>query len=958
MNRDFTDVNINNIKEKTGRSVKYFFVFFLLMLILLFAGNISSASTGVGNAQNPDIKAAYLNLPLHFIRNEGQLDSKVLFYEKGIERSTYFAKDGIYLSLMKKDDAEYLKISPVEGNLETKVSGENIMPGIVNYFAGNEQRKWKTNMPVYRQITYRNVYKNIDIKYYGNNSQLEHDIMVMPGGDPSQLKFRCAGITGLLINDAGDLVIAQNNRELRHRKPYIYQEINGKRIEIQGSFHLYDKNTYGFQVASYDKDHTLIIDPVLEYSTYLGGSDLEWGYDLAIDNTGNVYIAGFSSSMDFPVQNAVQPKYGGGNWDVFVAKIDPAGKGLIYSTLLGGSGHDSAKGIAVDSSGNAYISGYTKSEDFPVKGAIQPKAGGKSDAFLVKLNPDGNALVYSTYVGGSDDDEANQIALDPAGNVYITGDTSSADFPLKNALQPKIGGKADAYVTKINPAGDAIVYSTYFGGTKIERGSSITIDVSGNACITGDTASPDLPVKNALQPKLSGKIDVFVAKINSAGDNLVFSTYLGGSDYDEAYGIASDPSGNIYLSGNTDSKDFPVQYPLQPKHAGNYDVFLTKINSAGDKIIYSTFLGGSDKDENYALALDKADNVYLTGYTVSDDFPLKNPLNQKEAGKGDAFISKIDSTGKLLLYSTYMGGSRLDFCSGIAVDKEGSVYLTGYTASPDFPLKGSFQSNIKGARDAFASKLNSKEMVAADLSVAMTSSPLIVEPGKNITYTIMIANKGTDKATGVTLINALPENMSFVPDKTLPQGICSQEENKEITCKIADLAPAAEAVLSIVAKVEADGSEPNTVTVVSEIFDPNKDNNTASQEIVTNYAMYSLEISITGSGTVNAGEIQCPEDCAGTYRVDTVVPLIAKPFAVGWAFDHWTGDLTGFANPGSIDMTADKTVNAVFTVDVDEDGIPDSRDNCLFVPNPDQSDSNKNGVGDACEEVAEPEIKK
>lgn len=956
MNIDFLPVNTDNIKKKEGRSEKYFFVLFLFMISLLFAGNISSASTGFAAAPEQGIKAVYRTLPLQFIKNEGQLGSKVLFYEKGIERSTYFAKDGIYLSLMRSDNTGYLKISPVEGNPEPEVSGEHILPGIVNYLSGNEQRKWKTNLPAYKQIAYRNVYKNIDIKYYGNNSQLEHDIIVMPGGDPSQVKFTCAGITGLLINDDGDLVIAQNGSELRHRKPYIYQEINGKRIEVQGSFHLYDKNTYGFQVASYDKDHTLIIDPVLEYSTYLGGSDLEWGYDLATDNAGNVYIAGFSSSIDFPLHNALQPQYGGGNWDVFVAKINPAGNGLVYSTLLGGSGHDSAKGIVVDSAGNAYIAGYTKSEDFPVKGAIQPKIGGRSDAFVAKLNPDGNALVYSTYIGGSDDDEANQIALDPAGNVYVTGDTSSPDFPVKGAIQPKIGGKADAYVTKINPAGDAIVYSTYFGGTKKERGSSITIDVSGNACITGDTASRDMLVKNAFQPKLSGKIDVFVAKINPAGDTLVFSSYLGGSDYDEAYGIVSDSSGNIYLSGNTASQDFPVKNPLQPKLAGSYDVFLTKLSPAGDMIIYSTFLGGSDKDENYALALDTEDNVYLTGYTVSDDFPLKNPLNQQEAGKGDAFISKIDSTGNLLLYSTYMGGNRLDFCSGIAVDKEGSVYLTGYTASPDFPLKGSFQSNIKGARDAFASKLNSKEMVAADLSVAMTSSPLIVETGKNITYTIMIANKGTDKATGVTLINALPENMSFVPDKTLPKGICSQAENKEITCKIADLAPAAEAVLSIVATLEADGSEPNTVTVVSEIFDPNKDNNTASQEIVTNYAMYSLEIKITGSGTVNAGEIQCPEDCAETYRVDTVVTLIAKP-VVGWAFDHWTGDLTDFADPGEIEMTADKTVNAVFTVDVDEDGIPDSRDNCLFVPNQDQSDSNQNGVGDACEKEVKPEIK-
>jgi len=240
----------------------------------------------------------------------------------------------------------------------------------------------------------------------------------------------------------------------------------------------------------------------------------------------------------------------------------------------------------------------------------------------------------------------------------------------------------------------------------------------------------------------------------------------------------------------------------------------------------------------------------------------------------------------------------------------------------------------------------------------MTGSPESVVPGKSITYTIVIANKGADKATDVTLTNALPGYMSYVPDKTRPQGICTQKENNEIICKTGDLAPSAEAVITIVATVAADGFEPNTVTVVSDIFDPNMDNNTASQKIVINYVMYSLNISITGSGTVTAGEVQCTEHCGGKFRADTVVPLVARPAVVGWAFDHWTGDLTGFINPGTIVMTADKTVNAVFSADVDEDGIPDSRDNCLFVPNPDQADSNKNGAGDACEEEAKPGVKK
>jgi hypothetical protein len=411
-----------------------------------------------------------------------------------------------------------------------------------------------------------------------------------------------------------------------------------------------------------------VIDPVLVYSTYLGGSSSDSGISIAVDSAGNAYVTGETSSPDFPTEIPLQPVCRGffNCGDVFVAKLNAAGTALVYSTFLGGSGSggEDGGGIAVDSAGNAYVSGSTRSTDFPTVNPLQPGFGGGNcfgipcaDAFVAKLNAAGSALVYSTYLGGSREDgfspgvfSSGGIAVDSAGNAYITGRTDSTDFPTANPLQPAKRGSEDAFVAKLNAAGSALVYSTYLGGSRGARGSSIATDQAGNAYVTGETSSADFPTKNPLQPALGGDVDAFVAKLNPAGTALVYSTYLGGSvgaeTGDEAYGIAVDSDGNAYVTGATSSPDFPTKNPLQPALSGESDAFMAKLNPAGSALVYSTYLGGSafNKAEfGLGIAADSAGNAYVTGLTELPDFPTSNPLQPALGGDFDAFVAKIAS---------------------------------------------------------------------------------------------------------------------------------------------------------------------------------------------------------------------------------------------------------------------------------------------------------------------------
>src|SRR5713101_2379850 len=687
-----------------------------------------------------DVLKTYGRLPLPFETNLGQTDSEVKFLARGAGYTVFLTPSEAVLVLRSPQTSDQTP-APVVARLDRRARGQreretrpqraatvvrlglvgaNPDPGVVgleplsgkaNYFTGNDPQKWRTGIPTYAKVRYRDVYPGVDVVYYGAQQQLEYDFVVAPGADPTRIRLAVTGAEALSVDAAGDLVLQTASGALRLHKPLIYQVRDGVRQEIAGGYVLLGKDRVGFRVAAYDTGRPVVIDPVLSYSTYLGGGSSDIGYGIAVDSAGNAYVTGTTFSSDFPTVNALQPTRHG-YYDAFVAKLNPAGSALVYFTYLGGRSQDYGYGIAVDSAGNAYVTGTTFSSDFPTVNALRPGLSGSADAFVAKLNAAGSALVYSTFLGGSDFvfltefglayayDSGSAIAVDSAGNAYVTGTTPAFDFPTVNALQPTLAGFANAFVAKLNPAGSALVYSTFLGGSSgscdeygfcypaSDDGLGIAVDSTGNAYVTGTTPSPDFPTVNALQPTLHGYYDAFVAKLNAAGSALVYSTYLGGSDYDSGYGIAVDSAGNAYVSGTTSSSDFPTASPLQPALGGYQDAFVAKLDPAGSALVYSTYLGGSyhfcDEygfcygDYGRGIAVDGAGSAYVTGATFASDFPTVNALQPTLRGASNAFVAKISPTTTttqppVASFTSGCGGLTCSFDGTISSDPDGTI---------------------------------------------------------------------------------------------------------------------------------------------------------------------------------------------------------------------------------------------------------------------------------------------
>jgi hypothetical protein len=714
----------------------------------LFNRHFHSSSPSISKRPTPEspnetrarLERSYGQLPLSFEANQGQTDPKVKFLSRGrgytmfltsraetalVLRKPSPKRDSLHAAGLRfaaarpeaqPDTPPVVVRMKLDGaNATPHVDGLEELPGKANYFIGNDPAKWRTNVPTYARVKYHAVYPGVDLVYYGNQQQLEHDFVVTPGASPSAITLGFEGAEKLSLDAQGDLVLATKNGEVQLQKPVCYQlETNGAREETAGSYVLKGKNQVGFEIAAYDASKPLVIDPVLVYSTYLGGSNIDEGVGIAVDSVGNAYVTGLAISTNFPTTGgAFQTTLGGGQ-DAFVTKLDPTGSGLVYSTYLGGSTSDSGLDIAVDSAGSAYVSGSTISADFPTTvGAFQTTYRGNQDAFVTKLNPTGSALAYSTYLGGTGVDFfAYGIAVDSIGNAYVTGDTQSTDFPTTlGAFQTTSGGNQDAFVTKLNALGTLLLYSTYLGGTGFESGNGIAVDSADSAYVIGRTTSTDFPTTSgAFQMAFGGVVDAFVTKLNVAGSALVYSTYLGGSsDFEEGEGIAVDSIGNAYVTGETASNNFPTTGgAFQTTYGGGYeDAFVTKLNASGSAPVYSTYLGGSGNDQGFGIRLDSAGSAYVTGGTDSTNFPVTSgALQMTSSGGFDAYMTKLNPAGSGLVYSTYLGGSGFDRGDGIAVDSAGSAYMTGETTSNNFPTtSGAFQTALSGSEDAFVTKI-------------------------------------------------------------------------------------------------------------------------------------------------------------------------------------------------------------------------------------------------------------
>jgi len=679
----------------------------------------------VPSSINHDRPPAYGDLPLFFIGNEGQLDNRVHYYEQGAGHAIYFTSTGAHFVLRQvgNERQHEIALNFMGAHAEPKISGRHPQQGRVNYFIGSDPRQWVTGIATYGEIAYKNLYPGIDMKFYGRGQELEYDIIIAPGSDPSQIAFSYNGIDSLQITEDGNLKVRLDDGFILQKKPLLYQEIEGRRIEIPGRFRLLKikdakrVQAFGFEVGDYDKSYPLTIDPILLYSTYLGGSSHEQGAAIAVDGSGNTYLTGVSRSMNYPVAAAYKAAGAANYNNIIITKINASGSALVYSTYLGGSNNDEGLGIAVDTVGNAYITGKTRSSNFPMVNAIQvSNSPNYDDAFLVKLNPSGGVLLYSTYIGGSKDDVANGIAVDGMGNMYITGNTRSHDFPTFNPLYTSIdtGNNKDAFVAKLNASGSAYIYSTYLGGDNADKANAIAVDSFGNAYVTGSTESPNFPTT----PSAYGGVFTiafscaFVTKLDAAGSQVLYSTYLGGKNDDAGYGIAVDSNENAYVTGMTRSPDFPTVSPLYTAvdTANSQDAFVARIDtlaSGAASLIYSTYLGGTNRDEGKAIAVTSTGDAYVTGYTRSSDFPviLGSAFQGSNAGLEDVFITKINALGTALVFSTYLGGVDEDKGAGLALDAVGNAYVTGETRSADFPVVAPLQTSSGGYRDVFVAKI-------------------------------------------------------------------------------------------------------------------------------------------------------------------------------------------------------------------------------------------------------------
>lgn len=663
---------------------------FLIFISQFLSPNCASAASLNIASSNPKfqnlqpIRAAFASMPLIFEPNQGQTDPAVLFKSRNRGFTLFLtSSEAVFVfkgssqkikPLSKSSKALSRRHLPQSGTstieaekvLRMKWNGAQAgvagigldkLPGHSNYFIGNDSSKWIRDIEQYGKTKLKGIYPGIDLTYYDRGGKLEFDWDVNPGAQPEQIQLELEGMQSLNVEANGDIKVEiEQGKNLILKAPEAYQENLGHKEIIGTSYKLLGQNLISLQLAPYDKGKKLVIDPVLMYSTYLGYAGTnDGGSSIAVDSSGNAYITGSAADSTFPTFNAFQP-VGGGQADAIIVKIDSSGA-LVYSTLLGGgasgpyNGADGGSGIAVDSSGNAYVVGTTQSPNFPLVNPLQAAYGGGTDnAFVSKLNASGNALIYSTYLGGSTSDGGSGIAVDSSGNAYIVGTTYSADFPLASPFQASCGG-----------------------------------------CPT--------------------KSHVFVSKLNASGSALVYSTYLGGSFYDNGSAIAVDSSGNAYITGETESTDFPLAIPLQASLSFGPDAFVTKLNSSGSALVYSTFLGGGDSDGGDGIAVDSNGNAYVTGYTWSNNFPTFNPLQTCNACPGsgfNAFVSKINATGTAFVYSTYLGGSGPgDEGLGITADINGNAYITGYTTSSDFPVTNSIQPSLTGFENAFVTKINS-----------------------------------------------------------------------------------------------------------------------------------------------------------------------------------------------------------------------------------------------------------
>ena len=609
-----------------------------------------------------------------------------------------------------------LRISFVGANANSAPKGERQSGQKTFYYIGSPN-DWHVDSH-FERVRYAGIYPGIDLVFLSNQGRLEYNLEIAPHADPGVIRIRYEGLTPRLIRGGG-LEMDGGNLKVVEQRPQAFESRQGHWLPIHSRFRVKGQAAW-IELGTYDQSAPIVIDPVLIFSTYLGGSGFDAVYGATTDSSGNLYMTGetLSGSLtnpSLPVRSSSA---------AFVAKLNSAANEVLYLVYLGGSGDDLGKGIAVDTSGNAYVTGVTSSSNFPVtSGALTKTEPGAQNAFVAKVNSSGQ-LLYSTYLGGGNLDYGYAIAVDATGAAYVAGQTESTSFPVtKGAFQTTYqGGISDCFVSKLNTTGSALVYSTLLGGTTLDLCSGIAVDSTGDAYVTGTTYSDNFPIQSAIQSGLLGTANAFVAEVNPAGTGLVYSTYVGGSNVDFGNSIAVDSTGSAYIAGATSSVDFPLTSgAFQGVLNGVYNAFVFKLSTGGSSFAYSTLIGGSDSDTATSIAVDSSGRAIVGGYTDSANFPLSVPLQSALGGSYDAFATVLDPLGATLVFSSYFGGSADDRGYALASAPGNAFFLAGLTDSTNFPVTAALQASLSVPYDAFVLKAAYETSIVTPVSVTPSS---------------------------------------------------------------------------------------------------------------------------------------------------------------------------------------------------------------------------------------------
>jgi uncharacterized repeat protein (TIGR01451 family) len=892
--------------------------------VVALAGiNSDHAQSAPENSPKARVVQNLLQSPMSFEANQGQTDSHVKFLSRGTGYTLFLTSSEAVLALSSvntrlaapgrisgfgSNPANPLSVGNLdrtpqpaaveprpaarEDVLQMRLVGANSAPQISgvdetsaksNYYIGNDPSKWRINVSNFAKVHYAAVYPGVDLVYYGNQRQLEYDFVVAPGADPSVITLGFAQPNGankdlpLHINADGDLVAHLSGGDVSFHKPIVYQTGRDETKQpIDGRYTLKADGQARFELGPYDHSKQLVIDPIISFATYLGGSNEDLATGIGVDKYTDIVIAGSTRSADFPLFTPLETYHGGTCAglpcrDVFVSKFNPTGTKLQYSTYIGGSNDDVATQLVLDMAGDMFVAGYTLSTDFPVTPkAFQKTFGGGTvtgDAFFFELASKGIGLEFASYLGGSGEDMAYGMAVDgvPSAtpDVYIVGSTTSTNFPTTTGAFQRTCGLnqqgtcSNGFVTKTNSKGSQLVYSTYLGGSGGlgDAAYGITVDINENAYISGITGSPNFPTTAGAYKTTcgsdslcNGSYDGFVSELTFAGTGLVFSTFLGGSSYDYTAGIAVDGAGGIYVSGNTISTDFPTTAGAAQTTFGGMsagcspttgaicgDVTVTKLNPGGATLAYSTYLGGSlDEYPGMSMAVDASGNAYITGQTDSTNFPLVNPFQPTYGGgASDAFVTVVNSTGTAFTSSSYLGGNGQDFGYRTALDAAGDIYVTGGTLSTNFPVKaGVFQTICGtdgtcngGLMDSWTAKL----VASADLSINNSGSPNPVKSGANLTYTIVVRNNGPDTAINISMNDVTPTGTTFF-SVTPGAGSCTAPPVGGIgtvNCTLASMPNGSKLTITLVVNVTAVSGSVirDKASVNATTYDPKRSNN-------------------------------------------------------------------------------------------------------------------------------------